>query len=380
MAGTLRWVVLTAVLAALIAGAWYLRRPEPPEVRVALASPGPVTASVANTRAGTIKPCRRAHLAPSAGGQVTVLNVTEGSRVDAGAVLLELWHGDLDAQLAQARVEHTAARARAEESCQRAEVAQREARRLEDLHRRDFVSEDALDRAATGARAAAAGCDAARKSAQAAGAKIAVTEAAIAKTILHAPFAGIVAEVNAELGEFLTPSPTGIPTLPAVDLIDDSCLYVSAPIDEVDAGAVALGMPVRVTLDAYPGQDFAGRVRRIAPYVLELEKQARTVEVEAELDPGTHTPGFLVGYSADMEIVLDRQDDVLRIPAEALMERDRVYVVGPDGRLAERAIEVGLRNWEFVQVRGGLERGARVVLTPGRDDLAAGRRVRIAAP
>lgn len=377
MAGTVRWVLLIAVLAALIAAVWYLRRPDPPQVRVALAATGPVTASVANTRAGTIKPCRRAHLAPNAGGQVKTLNVTEGSRVAAGAVLLEIWHDDLDAQLAQARVEHASARARGEEACQRADVARREAGRQADLHRRGFVSEDLLDRSATEAKAAAAGCLAARKTADAAGARIDVVAAAIAKTILRAPFAGIVAEVNAELGEFITPSPTGIPTLPAVDLIDDSCLYVSAPIDEVDAGAVALGMPVRVTLDAYPGQHFSGRVRRIAPYVLELEKQARTVEVEAELDPETRVPGFLVGYSADMEIVLERQDAVLRIPAEALMERDRVYVVGSDGRLAERTLEVGLRNWEFVQVLGGLDSGAQVVLTPGRDGLAPGLRVRV---
>jgi HlyD family secretion protein len=63
-------------------------------------------------------------------------------------------------------------------------------------------------------------------------------------------------------------------------VIDTSCLYVSAPIDEVDATAIRTGMEARITLDAFPKTNFKGRVRRIAPYVLEIEKQARTVEVE----------------------------------------------------------------------------------------------------
>ena len=61
--------------------------------------------------------------------------------------------------------------------------------------------------------------------------------------MLTAPFDGVVAEVNAELGEYVTPSPPGIPTPPAVDLIDDRCLYVTAPIDEVDAPEIRTGMP-----------------------------------------------------------------------------------------------------------------------------------------
>ena len=80
---------------------------------------------------------------------------------------------------------------------------------------------------------------------------------------LRAPFAGIVAQINGEVGEFVTPSPPGIPTPPAVDLIDDSCLYVEAPIDEVDAARVKSGMPVRISLDAFRGQSFAGTVTRI---------------------------------------------------------------------------------------------------------------------
>jgi HlyD family secretion protein len=97
--------------------------------------------------------------------------------------------------------------------------------------------------------------------------------------------------VNGEVGEYLTPSPPGIMTLPAIDLIDDTCLYVSAPIDEVDAAQLKIGMGGRITLDAYRGKHFTGKLRRIAPYVLALEKQARTVEVEVDFEsPGREPP------------------------------------------------------------------------------------------
>ena len=132
-------------------------------------------------------------------------------------------------------------------------------------------------------------------------ARVDVTKAHLERTQLYAPFAGVIAEINGELGEFVTPSPVGIPTPPTVDLIDASCLYISAPIDEVDAPRVRAGLPARISLDAFPDRVFPGHVRRVAPYVLDQEKQARTVEIEAEFDD-PEKAGLLAGYSADVEV------------------------------------------------------------------------------
>jgi HlyD family secretion protein len=120
---------------------------------------------------------------------------------------------------------------------------------------------------------------------------------------LYAPFDGTVAKIVGELGEYSTPSPPGVPTPPAIDLIDDTCLYVKAPMDEVDAPKIQVGLPVRVSLDALPKQPLPGKVRRVAPYVLAVEKQARTVDVEVDFERPA-TGNLLVGYSADVEIVL----------------------------------------------------------------------------
>ena len=217
------------------------------------------------------------------------------------------------------------------------------------------------------AKARAAACLAARESRRVSEAKIDVNKANLARTTLSAPFDGIIAKINGELGEFVTPSPPGIPTPPAVDLVDNNCLYVSAPIDEVDAAQVRVGQPVRISLDAFPNKTFDGHIRRIAPYVLEVEKQARTVDVEAEFTRTEDYARFLAGYSADLEIILATRPDVLRIPTEALLEGKRVLVFSKeDKKLHSRKIEIGLSNWKLTEVVSGLEEGEQVVSTIDR--------------
>ena len=183
-------------------------------------------------------------------------------------------------------------------------------------------------------------------------------------------FDGIIAEINGELGEFVTPSPVGVATPPTVDLIDSSCLYISAPIDEVDAPAVSAGQPAMITMDAFPDHKFPGFVRRVAPYVLEVEKQARTVEVEAEIE-NPESERLLPGYSADVEIVLETRTNVLRVPTQAIVDGSRVYVLS-DGMLEERTIEIGIRSWEYAEVLSGLTAGEQVLLTVDREGVADG--------
>ena len=204
--------------------------------------------------------------------------------------------------------------------------------------------------------------------------RLKVAQAVLERTRLTAPFAGVVAEVNGELGEFVTPSPVGVPTPPAIDLMDVSCLYVSAPIDEVDAPRIRAGMSASIALDAFPGRRFSGRVRRIAPYVLDVEKQARTVDVEAEFVRPDEIHELLPGYSADIEVTLMQRDNVLRIPTEAVQEGGRVLLLGADGILQERRIETGLSNWTWTEISAGLQAGEQVVTSLDREGVVAGAR------
>jgi HlyD family secretion protein len=193
---------------------------------------------------------------------------------------------------------------------------------------------------------------------------------------LRAPFGGIVADISGELGEYATPSPPGIPTLPAIDLIDDSCMFVSAPIDEVDASVVKVGQNSRITLDAIKGKQFPGKVKRIAPYVIDLEKQARTVEVEVAFSELPKEENLLVGYSADIEIVHKVRENVLRIPTQHLMEGKRVLLYKADGVLEERTVTTGLANWQYTEIVSGLQEGDQIVATLDRAGVKSGARVK----
>jgi HlyD family secretion protein len=190
--------------------------------------------------------------------------------------------------------------------------------------------------------------------------------------VLRAPFDGTVAKIVGEVGEYSTPSPPGVPTPPAIDLIDDRCLYVKAPMDEVDAPRLQPGQPVRITIDALPGRTFPGRVRRVAPIVSALEKQARTVDIDVDFDDLAAAGPLRVGYSADVEVVLDVHRDVLRVPAAAVGEGGRVLVIGAEGVLVERRVRTGLSNWEHAEVLDGLEAGEQVVSSLEREGVRPG--------
>jgi HlyD family secretion protein len=365
-------IALVAALALVaLAGVWYFTRETPIAVTLVAAERGAVAATVANTRAGTVDACRRAGLSPALGGQIASLPVVDGDRVEAGQLLLELWNDDVKAELTLAERDARASRSRAREACVVSEVAKRDAERLVKLRAERLASEEAADQAQGRAESTAAACSAAEDAARVADARIDVTRARLDRTRLVAPFGGVIAEINGELGEFVTPSPVGIPTPPTVDLIDASCLYISAPIDEVDAPRVLEGLPARISLDAFPGRVFEGHVRRVAPYVLDQEKQARTVEIEAEFE--NPEGGLLAGYSADVEVVLAEREDVLRLPSSVILPDKTVLVFDPvTSTIASRPIETGIANWEYTEIVGGLAAGDRVVSSIDREGVADG--------
>jgi len=359
----IRWIILLLFVAAAGIAIWYYTRPEPVEVVVKAVERGTVERTVANTRAGTVKACRRAKLSPSVGGQIAKLPIHEGDRVKAGRLLLELWNEDLSAHLKLAERETETSRARARSVCLKADNAEREADRLVRLRKEGSVSEERKDRVVTEAKALRAECESAKATTLMSEARVEVAKAELERTRLVAPFAGIVAEINGEVSEFVTPSPVGIATPPAVDLVDDSCFYVEAPIDEVDAPDIVAGMTARISLDAFGDRRFNGEVRRIAPYVLDREKQARTVDVEVVFTRPEDVNPLLAGYSADAEIILDVREESFRIPTEAVLDGKRVFVYLPVKKMIEeRTFEPGISNWDHTEVASGLTAGELVVV------------------
>ncbi len=371
---SLRTLIILAVVAVVvIAVVWRLTLPKSIPVVVKQADRGRVEATIANTRAGSIEACQRTKLSTIMGGRIEVLAVKEGDKVKKGQLLMKLWNEDQKAQQTLADTQVDQAKKQVGEACTMAANALRDADRTTKLYRDGFISISAEQTARSGAEAKQATCETAKAAVRQAEARLAATRVEQGRTVLYAPFAGTVAKIVGEVGEYSTPSPPGVPTPPAIDLIDETCLYVTAPMDEIDAPKIKAGQPVRIRMDAFAKRDFAGKVKRVAPYVTAVEKQARTVDVEVDFLTPDEIGGLLVGYSADVEIVLAVKEDALRVPTAAIQEGGKVLLLNADsGKLEERLIKAGIANWEYTEVLDGLQAGDHIVTSLEKEGVKAG--------
>ncbi|TNI61985.1 efflux transporter periplasmic adaptor subunit [Aeromonas media] len=360
--GWLWWAAGAGVAVAALAWWW---RPQGTPVKLVAVGRGDVLVTLVNTRAGTIKSCQRAGLSLPGGGVVAQIAVKAGDRVARGDLLLTLWSDDIRADLSRARAQQALGKTQREERCSEAAYYEREANRLATLLAKNLTSRTLAEQAQNLADTRRYICRASRQQERVDEALVAQVEARLAERRLLAPFAGVVAEVNSKLGEYMTPSPPGVTMPPVIDLIDDRCLYVSAPIDEVDAARLRVGQSARVLLDAMPGRDLAATVTRIAPYVKELEKQARTVEVEAALIAPPSDVPLLIGYSADLEVEVTRATDVLRVAASSRADDGSVLRLEGD-KLVRVLPRWGVENWNWIEVAEGLAAGDRLAAQPGQ--------------
>ena len=338
------------------------------QVDVATAALGPVEDVVVNSEAGTVKSRSRSQLGVEATGRVAAIPRREGSAVKAGDLLLRL----------EARTEETRLRAaRRDVETQRATLAAARAAavlerktldRTVSLHAQGLASQAQLDEARAKAESAEAEVRAAEARLRSAETAVRLAEDALTHIEIRAPYDGTIAHRLVEVGQDVAPGQ------PLLELVSLSRLYASAPIDERDAGRLEVGLPARITLDTYPGVVWTSRLSRISPVVEEAKEQNRTQEVEADFPADTTSAVPRPGMTADVEIVLDRRERVLRVPTFAVIDGARVFVV-EKGRAASRAVKIGLKSWEWSEVTSGLREGERVVTSLDRPGLKAGARV-----
>ena len=375
---------ISYILIPLLIGAgaygWYWKKTHPDiiPVTVITVENGDVEATVANTRAGTVMACRRAKLSPSIGGQISELPYKEGDFVRQGSVLLKVWNEDLQAEVLHAQNAIAAAKDHASATCLQADMAKRTAERSKNLRNSKVISQEEYEQSNTEAQVRQAECKASQANIKVAVSDLNVTQARLERTILKAPFDGVIAQINGELNEYVTPSPPGILTPTIVDLIEPGCFYVTVPIDEVDAPKVKMGMPVRISLDSYRGRVFEGKFSRIGSYIIDYEKQARTVDIELAFSNKKDLDDLLVGYSADADVILETTKDVLRIPSEALLDDTHVLLFNPvTSRLERKIIKKGLNNWSYTEIQEGLKLGDQLVTSLGTEGVKDGALVKV---
>lgn len=372
-----RWI--SAALAIAVAAVlWFtVLSPDRVQVKIIGVERGTVSSTVTNSKAGTLRSRLRSRISAETGGRVVQIFHREGDRVKAGALLVKLNDTSLQARLELSEAALAAGIERQKEACLNRDLMRRDLERTRELARNEVASEEDLDRLEVQFQSAAAGCTGAQAEISRNRAEVRAAQAELVKTEIRAPFDGVVAEVNAELGEWVTPSPPLLRSPAVIDLIDPESLYISAPMDEVDSNRIAVGQHAKITIDSHPGKSFPGKVVRVAPYVLDIEAQNRTIEVEVEFDTAPPPASMMVGTSSDVEITLDTRNNVLRIPTHTLLQGGRVILL-MDGVLEERTIEPGLRNWDFVEVRSGLNESDSVVTSLDDKEVVAGAKAEVA--
>lgn len=302
-----------------------------PEVRLARVSKASVEATVSSVNSGTVRAEGNTELAFGTVGRVKEVNVKLGDAVKAGQVLAQVENDDLKSRLQSTLEEY--------------ERSQR-------LSKSDAMSQ-------SGVTQARASYDAA------------VT--AYEKSLIKAPYDGIVAELNLEVGE-LSQITAVIPQAP-IRVVDVKPRYVRAEIDEVDLPKVKVGLPARVKVLAIRKEPFAARVRKVIPFVSSTREQDRTSEIELDID----SEGLLLpaGASADIEVITETKDDVLTITSRALLGRgrDRYVYVLEGSRLAKRPVQVGIYGYTVSEIVSGLSPSDKVVLPSDKFELTDGLRV-----
>jgi HlyD family secretion protein len=140
---------------------------------------------------------------------------------------------------------------------------------------------------------------------------------------------------------------------------------VTVTVDEVDVARVQVGMPVEVLIDALGEPALAGTVLRVSPQARD-DSEVTSYDVEVEVDPAGRP--VRSGMTASATVVVDRRDDALSVPAEAVRREDGVDVVSvvteAEGRttVTTRPVQVGARFDERVEIAGGLAAGERVLV------------------
>jgi len=146
-----------------------------------------------------------------------------------------------------------------------------------------------------------------------------------------------------------------------VNLPDLSDMMVETTVSEVDANKVDTGQEVVVTLDAFPEVQFQGRVAQKSTLARKKEQNSKINVFDIEVDITQEDPRLKPGMSAACKIVVDRLQDVVSVPLEAVFERDDTTVVFLKDK-KKRPVAVGRRNDMFIEVRDGLRGGEEICL------------------
>lgn len=285
-----------------------------PKVEAIKMAIGSVESTVTTINSGTVEAQLQAELAFGTVGRIAKIYVSTGSKVKAGELIAELENADLRAVYNE---------------------TQKELVRSEELYKNGLVSIANLDSAKRAREVARLNYE---------------------KTVMKAPFPGLITAMDLKPGEFYQSS-TSLDNKPAVQIIDLKKRIIKGEIDEVDLQKVANGYLARVKIPALKNQVFKAVVSKVVPFVSTAKDQDRTSQIELEVLESPTDVLIPVGASADVEIISETKDGVKILPASVFMGtgKTRHLFKIVDGKLVKQEIKIGLGNYERVEVLEGLK-------------------------
>lgn len=277
------------------------------------------------TASGTLLANEEVELHPEVSGKITSLNLSEGSQVSKGTLLVKLYDADLQAQLKKLLLQR--------------QTAENTENRLKQLLAINGVGQQEYDNALIQLNNIKA--------------DIELLQAQISKTEIRAPFDGIVGLKNVSEGAYVTPA-TAIATLQQVNP-----LKVDFTVPEKYASSIGRGDIVKFTVDGL-SETFTGRVFAVEP---RIDEATRSVKLRAVVQNAGVK--ILPGAFAKVDVGLKSIEGALMIPTQCIIPeaRNKKVIVVRDGKARFAVVETGVRNESYIQIVSGVNEGDTIVAT-----------------
>ncbi len=307
---------------------------------------------------GLIEAWNKVNITPEVGGKIAKIYVEEGERVKEDQLLAELDTRAIRLQLEQAKAGLAVAEANQKD-------AQRNKERMERLKSENAVSEQQYEQVRLAYEAADAQLQQAR-------AAVNLADHNLEVSIMRAPFSGVVASKNAEVGDVINPMMGGLsPTSGVVTLMDFSRVKIEIGVSSQDISRIAKGQTALLHVDSFPERVFKGRVSIVN---LAADPSTKKFGVQIVAD----NPELLLRPNTFGEVTLEisSHEDALVIPQKAVLENKYVFVAQEDNTVAKKEIFLGLQNTNMVEITSGIEEG-NVVVVEGNYGLEDGAKIEI---
>ncbi len=296
------------------------------------------------TYTGTLEAQTKINVTPETGGKIAAIHVQEGDRVAKGQLVAELETESIRLQLKQAQAGVAVAEAGYADALRNKE-------RMDRLIKENAVSQQQREKVQLAYDAAAAQLEQARAAQN-------LAQHALDVSTMKAPFAGVVASKNAEVGDVINPMMGGFGggAGGVLTLMDYSLVKIKIAVSSEDIGRIRKGQEVVLRVGALPGRDFRGTVRIVN---LTADAQTKKFDIEALFDnpDGVLRPGTF----GDVVFELESHENALVVPQKAVLENSYVFVVD-GGKAVKKTVGLGLQNTTMVEVLSGLAEGTLVVV------------------